>query len=134
MLCLLTYCCQGALQNHQAPAVKPLQVVEIYSCAWMERETVYPILIDGGYFGGEMHEVLVSYTNLSAAVYNFARGAVGVLLWFWMISGATFGLRFLAYLLLDKESSQRPLVAAATLIPFPIERFDRSGNQGPSHR
>ena len=71
-----------------------------------------------------MHEVFAFYTNVPAIFYDLGMDAVTILLWFWVISGALFGLRFLAYFLLDRKSApQRPLAAAATLIQFPIERF-----------
>ena len=67
-----------------------------------------------------MHHIFTSHINWPVALYDIGKGAVDILLWFWMISGAVFGLRFLAYFLLDKDSGHRSLAAAHTLIPFPI--------------
>ncbi len=61
-----------------------------------------------------MHEVIVWYSSWSATMYSWARTAVGILLWFWVVSGAIFGLRFLAFVLLDRNSQSSQLAVVST--------------------
>jgi len=68
-----------------------------------------------------MHQLVAMYMSWSATLYAWARTAVGILLWFWVISGAIFVLRFLAFVLRDGGSEASALTAAST--PFPVERF-----------
>jgi len=51
-------------------------------------------------------------------------------LWFWVVSGAIFALRFLAFVLLDKNSGSSRLAAAATPTPFSVDRIkNNSGHE-----
>ncbi len=68
-----------------------------------------------------MHHLVELYLSWSAILYGWARTAVGILLWFWVVSGAIFVLRFLAFMLMDSNSESSALAAA--VIPFPIDRF-----------
>jgi hypothetical protein len=69
-----------------------------------------------------MHEVAVWFSGWSATLYSWSRTAVGIVLWFWVVSGVVFGLRFLAFVLLDKNSGSSSLVAS-TIVPFPMDGF-----------
>jgi hypothetical protein len=69
-----------------------------------------------------MHQLVEMYASWSATLYAWARTAVGILLWFWVVSGAIFVLRFLAFMLMDRNSETAALAAASN--PFPIDRFN----------
>lgn len=71
-----------------------------------------------------MHQVVELYANWSAALYGWARTAVGILLWFWVVSGAIFVLRFLAFVLMDRNREASALAAVSATNPFPIDRFN----------
>jgi hypothetical protein len=73
-----------------------------------------------------MHEISVWFSSWSATLYVWARTAVGIVLWFWVISGAIFLLRFLAFVLLDKHAGSPPLTATPTLVPFQMDGFNTS--------
>jgi hypothetical protein len=73
------------------------------------------------------------YMSWSATLYSWARTAVGILLWFWVVSGALFGLRFLAFVLLDKNTGSSALAAASSLIQFPIDRFEDNSRVDAKH-
>ena len=68
-----------------------------------------------------MHHLVEWYLSWSGTLYVWARTAVGILLWFWVVSGAMFVLRFLAFMLMERNSESTALAAAVT--PFPIDRF-----------
>jgi hypothetical protein len=80
-----------------------------------------------------MYQVVGMYSGWSATLYFWARTAVGVLLAFWVLSGAAFGLRFLAFFLLDKDHGHSPLTTASRLIPFPMDHLDENSHRDPSH-
>ena len=82
--------------------------------------------------GGEMHELVAMYSSWSATLFSWARAAVGILLWFWVVSGAIFALRFLAFMLMDRNSGSSGLVAASTPIQFPADRFKEQSRLDPS--
>jgi hypothetical protein len=46
-----------------------------------------------------------------------------MLLWFWVVSGAIFVLRFLAFVLMDRNNEASALAAVSASNPFPIDRF-----------
>ncbi len=70
-----------------------------------------------------MHEVVAWFASWYPALHVWARAVVGIILWFWVVSGAIFVLRFLAFVLLDKNGAPQPLAAASNLVHFPIDRF-----------
>ncbi len=70
-----------------------------------------------------MHQLVEMYVSWSATMYAWARTAVGILLWFWVVSGAIFVLRFLAFVLMDRNSEGSALAAVSVSNPFPIDRF-----------
>jgi hypothetical protein len=73
-----------------------------------------------------MHELVHLYTSWSATMYSWARTAVGILLWFWVVSGAVFVLRFLAFVLMDKGSETSKFAAVSAPNPFPVDTFHES--------
>ncbi len=76
-----------------------------------------------------MHHLVEWYLSWAATLYTWARTAIGILLWFWVVSGAIFALRFLAFMLMDRNSESSALSA---VVPFPIDRFkDESGLNSP---
>jgi hypothetical protein len=75
-----------------------------------------------------MHELLALYSGWSASLYSGARTVVGIVLWFWVVSGAIFGLRFLAFVLLEKHSGSTTLASASSSMPFTIERFKKDSH------
>lgn len=77
-----------------------------------------------------MHELLALYSGWSASLYGWARTLVGIVLWFWVVSGAIFGLRFLAFVLLENHSGSNPLATASPNVPFPIKRFKKRNRRG----
>jgi len=78
-----------------------------------------------------MHEVFASHASWSATLYSWGRTVVGIVLWFWVISGAIFALRFLAFVLLDRNSGSSRLAAAVSApIPFPLDPMkDKSSHE-----
>jgi hypothetical protein len=64
-----------------------------------------------------MHELVTAYVSWSATLYSWARTAVGILLWFWVVSGAIFVLRFLAFVLMDRNSDGSALAGASANPP-----------------
>jgi hypothetical protein len=70
-----------------------------------------------------MHQLVQMYVSWSATLYSWARTAVGILLWFWVVSGAIFVLRFLAFVLMDRHSDASGLATVSAANPFPIDRF-----------
>ncbi len=64
-----------------------------------------------------MHELVTMYASWSATMYSWARIAVGILLWFWVVSGAVFVLRFLAFVLMDRNSDGSALAAVSANPP-----------------
>jgi hypothetical protein len=46
-----------------------------------------------------MHHLVELYLSWSGTLHIWARSAVEILLWFWVVSGAIFVLRFLAFML-----------------------------------
>lgn len=70
-----------------------------------------------------MHQIVEMYVSWSATLYTWARTAVGILLWFWVVSGALFVLRFLAFMVMDKNSEAPGLAAASASNHFPVESF-----------
>jgi hypothetical protein len=79
-----------------------------------------------------VHELIAVYSSWSASLYGWARTVVGIVLWFWVVSGAIFGLRFLAFVLLENQSKSAPLAAASAHTPFVIERFKEDSRAGSS--
>ena len=71
-----------------------------------------------------MHELVVVSATLAENMFGWARTAIAVLLWFWVISGALFGLRFFAFMLIDRRHNASPLQVASSLIPFPGQSFE----------
>jgi hypothetical protein len=76
-----------------------------------------------------MHEVVNMHSSWSATLFSWACTAVVVLLWFWVVSGALFALRFLAYFLLEGNGRSTPLAAGSEVIQFPIDRFKRESDR-----
>ena len=72
-----------------------------------------------------MHQLVEAYVSWSATLYAWARTAVGILLWFWVVSGAIFVLRFLAFVLMDRNSKGTALAAVSVSNAFPIDRFNQ---------
>jgi hypothetical protein len=70
-----------------------------------------------------MHSLIETYGIWSATLYGWARIAVGILLWFWVVTGALFALRFLAFMLMDKNDEASALAGVSTSNPFPLDRF-----------
>lgn len=75
-----------------------------------------------------MHELFALYSSWSPVFHAWARTAVGIVLWFWVISGAIFALRFLAFVLLDGNKHSSPLAASAVQ-PYPIDHFETNSSQ-----
>ena len=71
-----------------------------------------------------MHQLVEMYVTWSATLYAWARTAVGILLWFWVVSGAIFVLRFLAFVLMDRNSEATALAAVSASSPYPIDSFN----------
>ncbi len=71
-----------------------------------------------------MHELFAWYSVWSPTFYAWARTAVGIVLWFWVLSGAVFALRFLAYVILDGSKRRSPLAATSAVLHFPPDHFD----------
>ncbi len=71
-----------------------------------------------------MHQIVEMYASWSATLYAWARTAVGILLWFWVVSGAIFVLRFLAFVLMDRNSDASALAAISASSPYPIDGFN----------
>jgi hypothetical protein len=78
-----------------------------------------------------MLEVAASYSSWSATLFSWSCTAVVVLLWFWVVSGVLFALRFLAYFLLEENGKSTPL-AAASVLQFPMDHFENEGRRDPS--
>jgi hypothetical protein len=76
-----------------------------------------------------MHELFAWHSSWSATLYLWARTLVGIVLWFWVISGAIFALRFLTFVFLDKNSEAGHLAAASSPIPFPANRLTDGPHQ-----
>jgi hypothetical protein len=70
-----------------------------------------------------MHQLVELYMSWSATLYAWARTAVGILLWFWVVSGAVFVLRLLAFVLMDRGGESSALAAVSASNPFPMDRF-----------
>lgn len=71
-----------------------------------------------------MHQLIEIYAGWSATLYAWARTAVGILLWFWVVSGAIFVLRFLTFMLMDKNNDASALAAVSASTPYPIDSFN----------
>jgi hypothetical protein len=71
-----------------------------------------------------MHQLIELYTSWSATLYTWARTAVGILLWFWVVSGAMFVLRFLAFMFMDRNNEASALAAGSASSPYAIDRFE----------
>ena len=69
-----------------------------------------------------MHELSLWYSSWSGTLYSWARTAVGIVLWFWVVSGAVFALRFVLFLFLEKHGAARSLTPSAAL-PFSMDGF-----------
>jgi hypothetical protein len=78
-----------------------------------------------------MHEVVALYSSWSSTLYSWACTAIVVLLWFWVVSGALFALRFLAFFLLEGNGRPTPLAAGSEVIQFPIDRFKHDTGREP---
>lgn len=70
-----------------------------------------------------MHELVALYSSWSASLYGWARTVVGIVLWFWVVSGAIFGVRFLAFVLTERHARSAPLAAGPSNAPFGLERY-----------
>jgi hypothetical protein len=81
-----------------------------------------------------MHQLVEMYVSWSATLYAWARTAVGILLWFWVISGAIFVLRFLAFVLMDGNSEASALAAGSASTAFPVERFHEETRLDPAQK
>ena len=68
-----------------------------------------------------MHGFFASHSSWFATLYSLGRTVIGIVLWFWVVSGAVFALRFLAFVLLDRSTGSSQLAAASAPIPFPID-------------
>ena len=79
-----------------------------------------------------MHELLAWYSSWSATLYSWGRAVVGIVLWFWVVSGAIFALRFLAFVLLDRNTGSSRLAAVSAPIPFPIDRIKKKSSHESS--
>jgi hypothetical protein len=63
-----------------------------------------------------MHHLVELYLSWSGTLHIWARSAVEILLWFWVVSGAIFVLRFLVFVL--TEQSIGPSVLAVEVTPL----------------
>jgi hypothetical protein len=63
-----------------------------------------------------MHHSVEIYLSWSGTILMWARWAVELLLWFWVVSGAIFFLRFLAFMLTARRSGSS--VQAADVPPL----------------
>jgi len=79
-----------------------------------------------------MQVVVALYSSWSATLFSWSCTAVVVLLWFWVVSGALFALRFLAYFLLEENGKSTPLAAASSVIQFPMDRFENESRREQS--
>ncbi len=79
-----------------------------------------------------MHGLVALYSSWSGTLYIWARTAVGILLWFWVVSGALFALRFLAYMLMDKGNGGSPLMAVSARMPLTMHRFKDKSRRNSS--
>jgi hypothetical protein len=70
-----------------------------------------------------MHEVVSLYFSWSASLYVWARTVVGIVLWFWVVSGAIFGLRFLVFVLLENQNAPSALAAGSGNMPFAMKSY-----------
>lgn len=104
--------------------MKPLQVVEsLQVLSFVEAVRFMEDSDAEGGCGGEMHEMFAWHSSWSIALYSWARTLVGIVLWFWVVSGAIFALRYLVFVLPERNGGSPPLRAASVRIPFPIDRF-----------
>ena len=71
-----------------------------------------------------MHQIVEMSASWSATLYAWARTAVGILLWFWVVSGAIFVLRFLTFMLMDRNNDASALAAVSAPSPYPIDSFN----------
>jgi uncharacterized membrane protein len=71
-----------------------------------------------------MHQLVEMYANWSATLYAWARTAIGILLWFWVVSGAIFVLRFLAFMLMDRNGDASTLAAVSASSRYSIDGFN----------
>jgi hypothetical protein len=81
-----------------------------------------------------MHEVAVWFAGWYPTLLVGARAVVGIVLWFWVVSGAIFALRFSAFVLLERNAATPPLAAAPNLVPFPADRFNRNADGSSSRK
>jgi hypothetical protein len=86
-----------------------------------------------GIGGGNVHELLATYSSWSSSLYVWTRTVVGIVLWFWVVSGAIFGIRFLAFVLLDKNTGSVPLATGSAHMPFLMERFKEDSHANSSN-
>jgi hypothetical protein len=63
-----------------------------------------------------MYHSVEFYLSWSGTLHMWARSAVEILLWFWVVSGAIFVLRFLVFVL--TEQSIGPSVLAVEVTPL----------------
>ena len=70
-----------------------------------------------------MHELSVWYRGWSGSLYSWARTLIEIVLWFWVVSGTIFALRFLAFVLPERKSRSTAPPLASVRIPYPIDRF-----------
>jgi hypothetical protein len=71
-----------------------------------------------------MHQIVEMSASWSATLYAWARTAVGILLWFWVVSGAIFVLRFLTFMLMDRNNDASALAAVSASNSYPIDSFN----------
>lgn len=81
-----------------------------------------------------MHEVFALYSSWSVSLYGWARTLVGIVLWFWVVSGAIFGVRFLAFVLTENHSGSAPLAAGSSHVPFALERYPKGSHSQSSQK
>jgi hypothetical protein len=90
---------------------------------WVGASAVFASNHPDGSGGGAMHQLIEIYASWSGTLYVWGRTAVGILLWFWVVSGAIFVLRFLAFMLMDKSGDASALAAVSASTPYPIDSF-----------
>jgi len=79
-----------------------------------------------------MQQVVALYSSWSATLFSWLCTAVVVLLWFWVVSGALFALRFLAFFLLEENGRSSSLAAASSVLQFPMDHFENESRRESS--
>jgi hypothetical protein len=81
-----------------------------------------------------VHELIALCSSWSASLYGWARTLIGIVLWFWVVSGAIFGVRFLAFVLTENHNGSSPLAAGSAHLPFVLERYSKGSRSKPSQK